>query len=82
MLSAPWGALIGARGPTWLPLPARHRTRVIDLGPRAEQLARVNHDTVPGESKLIALPLQWSEINYVEWKTAIPYQVRRSYDSP
>ena len=55
---------------------------MIDPGQWAEQLAPVNHDTVPDDSKLIALPLQRNQTNNVEWKTAIPYQMRRFYDSP
>ena len=57
------------------------RIRVIDVSYCAKQLAPVNHDTVPGDSKMIALPLYWSEITNVEWKTAIPYRMRRFYDS-
>ena len=32
------------------------------------------HASGPGDTKLIGLPLQWSETNNVTWKTPIPYR--------
>jgi outer membrane protein assembly factor BamB len=32
------------------------------------------HVSAPGQTKLLGLPLRWSETNNVKWKTAIPYK--------
>src|SRR5438309_2365152 len=32
------------------------------------------HASAPGDTKLLGLPLHWSETNNVKWKTEIPYR--------
>ncbi len=38
-------------------------------GPRGD-----GHVSVPGDPKLLGLPLRWSETNNIKWKTEIPYK--------
>ena len=38
-------------------------------GPRGD-----GHVSAPGDTRLIGLPLHWSETNNVKWKTEIPYR--------
>jgi outer membrane protein assembly factor BamB len=38
-------------------------------GPRGD-----GHVSAPGDTKLLGLPLRWSETNNIKWKTEIPYK--------
>ena len=32
------------------------------------------HVSAPGDSKVVGLPLEWSETNHIKWKTEIPFR--------